>query len=191
MSGVVRRTVFAVGSVVVAVVALGGSATAASSPAGTSRAPGSARAVVAQTASRAVFTVGGDVARPMRLTVSDLRRRWPRQGETVRFGSEVGTQRHTYRGALLTDVLTSAKPRFDAAVKNDPLRFAVRVGATDGYAAVVSWGEVDPAFGGTRVLLAVSEDHKPLTRPRLVVPGDLKGGRYVSDVNSVRLRRVW
>jgi len=40
------------------------------------------------------------------------------------------------------------------------------------------------------VLLAVIQDGQPLTQPRLVVPGDIHGGRYVSDVVSVRLGRV-
>jgi len=38
--------------------------------------------------------------------------------------------------------------------------------------------------------LAVIQDGQPLTQPRLVVPGDIHGGRYVSDVISVRLGRV-
>lgn len=185
MSGVLRRTAFAAGSVVIAAVALGGAATAARAPAS-----GAPKTVAVRPAHQPVVTVGGAVARPLRLTVADLRRRWPGHVEKVSFGSEAGTEHHTYRGALLTDVLTSAKPRFDASVHNDALRFAVRVGATDDYAAVVAWGEIDPDFGATPVLLAVSEDGKPLTRPRLVVPGDVKGGRYVSDVNTVRLQRL-
>lgn len=184
MSGVLRRTAFAAGSVVIAAVALGGAATAAPAPAS------GAKTVAVRPAHQPVVTVGGQVARPLRLTVSDLRRRWPGHVEKVSFGSESGTEHHTYRGALLTDVLASAKPRFDPAVHNDALRFAVRVGATDDYAAVVAYGEIDPSFGATPVLLAVSEDGTPLTRPRLVVPGDVKGGRYVSDVNTVRLQRL-
>jgi len=188
MSGAVRRSVLAAGSVLVAVMALGGAATAA--PASSSAAQAPPRTSVVRPAHGPVVTVGGQVRRPVRLTVADLRHRWKPHVEKVSFGSEAGTQHHTYRGALLSDVLTSAKPRFDPDVHNDALRFAVRVGATDDYAAVVAWGEIDPSFGNTPVLLAVSEDGQRLTRPRLVVPGDVKGGRYVSDVNTVRLRRL-
>ncbi|HEY3682043.1 MAG TPA: hypothetical protein VGL93_03345 [Streptosporangiaceae bacterium] len=56
--------------------------------------------------------------------------------------------------------------------------------------AALSWGEIDPDFGATPALLAYTEDHKPLPRPRLIVPGDLKGGRYVSNVATVSLHRV-
>jgi hypothetical protein len=37
-----------------------------------------------------------------------------------------------------------------------------------------------------QVLPAYREDGARLDRPRLVVPGDVKGGRYVSDVPEVR-----
>ena len=41
-------------------------------------------------------------------------------------------------------------------------------------------------------MLAVSQDGQPLDNdgPRLVVPGDIHGGRYVSNVVAVRLERA-
>jgi solute:Na+ symporter, SSS family len=54
--------------------------------------------------------------------------------------------------------------------------------AADGHAALVSYGEISPDFGNRRILLATSEDGVALERPRLVVPGDVKGARYVSAV---------
>jgi hypothetical protein len=48
----------------------------------------------------------------------------------------------------------------------------------------VSWAELDPAFADKKILLAVGQDGTVLDKqgPRLVVPGDVKGGRYVSGV---------
>jgi hypothetical protein len=48
---------------------------------------------------------------------------------------------------------------------------------------------VDPAFAKRPVLLATEQDGQPLDAegPRLVVPGDIKGGRYVSGVVHVKL----
>ncbi|MFJ9776223.1 hypothetical protein ACIRVF_34165 [Kitasatospora sp. NPDC101157] len=62
------------------------------------------------------------------------------------------------------------------------------VGA-DGHRAVVSWAEIDPDFGGRRVLLATSMDGAPLDSagPQLVVPDDHCGARFVSSVTAVRL----
>jgi len=36
--------------------------------------------------------------------------------------------------------------------------------------------------GGRRLLVSISENGALLTQPRLVVDGDVKGGRYVADV---------
>ena len=69
-------------------------------------------------------------------------------------------------------------------------RFGVLAVGADGYAALVSFGEISPEFGDRGVLLATAEDGKPLERPRLVVPGDVKGGRYVSDVVELRVIRT-
>jgi hypothetical protein len=69
---------------------------------------------------------------------------------------------------------------------------ALLVGATgsDGYAATVSYGEISPDFGNRGVLVSLAEDGKPLPQPRLVVPGDVKGGRYVSALVDLRVGRV-
>jgi len=74
--------------------------------------------------------------------------------------------------------------------KNDALSFGVLAVGADGYAALVSFGEISPEFGDRGVLLATAEDGKALERPRLVVPGDVKGGRYVSDVVELRVIRT-
>lgn len=150
---------------------------------------GAVTTAAATTTDKPTFVVDGQVAEPLTLTVDELRD-FPVQRQKVRFVSGTGTQTHRYQGALLLDVLTAAKPQFDPAVKNDKLRHAVLVGATDNYQAVVAWGEIDPSFANTRVLLAFEEDGVALERPRLVVPGDKHGGRYVTDVNSVSLFRV-
>jgi hypothetical protein len=141
------------------------------------------------TSERTVTTVDGAVAHPLRLTMDDLRA-FPQRRERVGFLAGGERERHAYRGPLLFDVLAAAEPTFDPGVKNDQLRHAVLVTAMDEYQAVVAWGEIDPGFAGNEVLLAVEEDRHPLKRPRLVVPGDERGGRYVSDVTTVSLLRV-
>lgn len=135
------------------------------------------------------FVVDGHVARPLTLSVADLRR-FPTRHEVVRYIAAGKQETHRFRGALLTDVLAAAKPQFDPAVKHDELRHAVLVSAIDDYATVLSWGEIDPGFANTEVLLASEEDGHALARPQLVVPSDKEGGRYVHDVSSVSLLRV-
>ncbi|CAO5245084.1 molybdopterin-binding protein [Frankia sp. AgKG'84/4] len=134
----------------------------------------------------------GRIARPLRLTVADLASKYPQHTQTVTFASAAGQQTHTYTGPLLYDVLQAARPSFRADVKNDALRYAAVVHASDGYESVVSWGEIAPGFAGSASLLAVTEDGASLatTGPRLTAPDDTKGGRYVSGVTAVLLARV-
>jgi len=135
------------------------------------------------------FVVSGDVEHRLKLHVSDLVK-LPQQMLTVSFLAGNGYQTHTYTGPLLLDVLNLAGPAFDPSIKNDKLRHYVVVTGSDGYQVVVAWGEFDPGFEAKQILLAATEDGGSLadTGPRLVVPADIHGGRYVTNVVSVRLR---
>jgi len=134
------------------------------------------------------FLVGGDVEQPLKLSVADLAA-LPQQTVQVTFQAGSATETHTYTGPLLLDVLNLAAPTFDPAIKNDKLRHFVTVTGSDGYRVVVAWGEFDPDFEAKPLLLATTEDGASLADvgPRLVVPGDHRGGRYVTNVVNVRL----
>jgi hypothetical protein len=56
----------------------------------------------------------------------------------------------------------------------------------------VAWGEFDPGFENKPIMLAVTQDGNTLAAEgvRLVVPNDIRGGRYVSLVDTVRLDRA-
>jgi hypothetical protein len=86
-------------------------------------------------------------------------------------------------------VLTSVVPQWDPALKNDKLRYYISVTASDAYQALVAYGEIDPSFENKKVLPAVTQDGVPLTDQglRLVVPGDIAGGRYVTGVVKVTI----
>jgi DMSO/TMAO reductase YedYZ molybdopterin-dependent catalytic subunit len=139
-------------------------------------------------AGAATFTVSGKVTTTLPWTTADLAR-LPQHVQLVAFQSKSGWEWHIERGPLLVDVIDAAGPVSDPSVKNDLLRDYVSATGADGYRAIVSWGEIDPDFGHKQVLLATSEDGKSLaaTGPRLVVPGDIKGGRYVSTVRDIHL----
>ncbi|MFE2924950.1 molybdopterin-dependent oxidoreductase [Streptomyces goshikiensis] len=161
--------------------AKGGAAAGASAPA-----PASAKASVAPLGPGEV-RVGGEVAKPYSVTLADLRK-LPQASVEVKFTSAKGEQRHTYQGVPLHDVLKTAEPRFDAAKKNGQLRGFVSATGGGDYRAVFAWAEIDPGFAKSQVLLAVSEDgvaFDDAAGPRLVVPQDTKGGRYVSELNQL------
>ncbi|MFF2401869.1 molybdopterin-dependent oxidoreductase [Streptomyces goshikiensis] len=161
--------------------AKGGAAAGASASA-----PSSAKVSVAPLGPGEV-RVGGEVAKPYSVTLADLRK-LPQTSVEVKFTSAKGEQRHTYQGVPLHDVLKTAEPRFDAAKKNGQLRGFVSATGGGDYRAVFAWAEIDPGFAKSQVLLAVSEDgvaFDDAAGPRLVVPQDTKGGRYVSELNQL------
>ncbi|MFE7094094.1 molybdopterin-dependent oxidoreductase, partial [Streptomyces erythrochromogenes] len=131
--------------------------------------------------------IAGQVDKPSTVTLASLRG-LPQTSVEVEYTSAKGPQKHTYQGVLLHDLLKDAQPRFDASKKNGQLRGIVAATGGGDYRAVFAWAELDPGFAKSRILLAVSEDGKPFddaAGPRLVVPQDTKGGRYVSELNQL------
>jgi hypothetical protein len=134
---------------------------------------------------KASALITGNVARPGCANLAAL----AQKTITVTFSSGTGQQTHTFTGPLLLDVINAAKPRFSSTIHNVQLRYAVLATGSDDYQATVAWGEFDPKFAGKQILVATNQDGVALAMPRLVVPGDTAGGRYVSDVVSLRLGR--
>ncbi|GIH25782.1 molybdopterin-binding oxidoreductase [Acrocarpospora phusangensis] len=134
----------------------------------------------------------GDVRAPASLAVADLRE-LPQRETAVSFEcSTSGLRRHRFAGPLLIDVVHAAQPLFEAGERKDRLRFLVSVFGADGHHAVLSWGEIDPEFGNTQVLLGVSMDGRALDEqgPHLVVPGDRCGARNISGIAEIQLARL-
>jgi hypothetical protein len=132
--------------------------------------------------------VTGAVHHPKRLSVAQLNA-MPQRSKEVAFGIGADRASHTFKGALLLDVLNAAGPTVNPKVKSDLQRFVITVVGADGYAAALAWGEIDPNLENKTVLLATSEDGEALARPMLVVPFDAKGGRLVNDVVQVVVSR--
>jgi len=121
-----------------------------------------------------------------------LRLHLQEQTVSVTFQSGQSEEHLTFTGFLLYDVLNHFNPEFDPDVKNDKLRFYVSATGTDGYQAIVAWGEFDPGFENKQILLALTQDGQSLSQEgvRLVVPGDIQGGRYVATVDIISLDRA-
>jgi hypothetical protein len=136
------------------------------------------------------FDIVGNVKQRLVLNTAVLDK-LPSKTLDVTFRAGSASEQHTFTGPLLRDVLALAGQQFDPAVKNDKLRHYVSVTGSDGYQVLVAWGEIDPDFENKDVLLATAQDGVSLADegPRLVVPGDDRGGRYVSGVARVRLDR--
>jgi DMSO/TMAO reductase YedYZ molybdopterin-dependent catalytic subunit len=132
--------------------------------------------------------VTGQVRHPLTLSVADLAKY---KQHTVKVSYLGGMpmealRHHTFSGPLLLDVLQKAGPRFSTA-KNDALAWGILVTGAGNYRALIAWGEIMPELAKTQIVLAISEDGKPLAKPHLAVPGDKGGGRYVDDVATIRI----
>ncbi len=135
--------------------------------------------------------VSGDVHNPTDFTLDALRD-LPAQTEAVTYATESGPQSHSFIGCPLDAIISASDPDVDAAAKHPSLAIAILATGADGYSAALAWAEVSPTSTPKPALVAYSEDGKPLDQPRLVVPGDLDGARYVKDLielNVVNLAR--
>ena len=97
----------------------------------------------------------------------------PERTLTVSFLAGTASQTHTEVGPTLADVLRAAHLGFVLGT------WVAGVGS-DAYVATVTPAE--SFVGGRPLLVSLNEDGQPLAQPRLVTDGDVKGGRYVSDL---------
>jgi hypothetical protein len=79
----------------------------------------------------------------------------------------------------------------DPAVKNDFLSFYIVATGSDGYQTVIAIGEIEPNFGAQPNLIAWDENSTGNVGTagfaRFVVPGDVRAGRWVSNLVSIEV----
>lgn len=115
--------------------------------------------------------------------------------QTVNYTAAGVPQSRTYTGTSLWGIVNSAGVINNPAVNNDVLNKYVLATATDGYKVVFSMGELHPNFGNRPDLLAYAEIVNGVSGPittdgfaRVTAPGDIRGGRYVSNLTSLDVR---
>ena len=134
------------------------------------------------------LTVDGQVFNPLSLTADAVKANYTSQSVDVSYISGKDTVKASFKGVKLWDILSAAQPNVNADVKNDKLSMYIVATGSDGYQAVIGWGEIDPDFGNQNILVAYEQDGKALDGLRLVVPADARGGRYVSGLIDLSLR---
>jgi len=134
------------------------------------------------------LSVEGQVLNPLSLTADAVKANYTSQSIDVTYKSGEDTVKASFTGVKLWDILGAAQPNFNTDVKNDKLGMYIVATGSDGYQAVIAWGEIDPDFGNQNILVAYEQDGKALDGLRLVVPGDARGGRYVSGLVNLSLR---
>ena len=133
----------------------------------------------------ASISLEGRVKQPQSLDLDRLRK-LPAETVQVSFESERGPQSSTFTGVRLWTLIEEAGG-IDDAERGAAFRHVIRVTGRDGYAVVLSTGEIARDFGGKPALIAYQRDGAPLGEAglRLVMPGDRRGGRNVRDVVAI------
>jgi molybdate transport system substrate-binding protein len=136
--------------------------------------------------------IKGLVGTPRSFTFDDLSK-LPAETVQVSFQAGQGTTTASFTGTRLLNVFDAAGgAKLPNDSNNAKLRVSVLVTGADGYQVALGWGEIDPDFGAAPILLAYMQDGQKMGdkqgMARLAVPGDKRGGRYVSTVKSIELR---
>ena len=144
------------------------------------------------------LSVSGDVINPQSFDLKSLRAFEP--STTVRddFIREPSAASGEFTGVLLWDLLNKVGIKINPKVKNDLDRKYVVVIGTDCYQAVFAMSEIDPSAGGsTQITVAYAQwingQETSLAGngfARLIVPGDKKGARRVSNIAQIQVVSV-
>jgi len=149
----------------------------------------------AEPASEVAVKVSGGIVQPSDWTITRLKSEFAEQIKPVDYMSH--GQHHTANSipllALLKKCGVPTEIKMDHAsdprTKNLPLRLAIIVRASDGYAATISLAELLPDFGNKEAWLAMDMDGKPLSEKdgplRLIIPSDGKPGRWVHGITAI------
>jgi hypothetical protein len=130
--------------------------------------------------------VEGAVATPLALASEDLAK-MPRASATR---TEEG-QTINYEGVLLYDVLVKAGVPFGKSMYGKSMSNCILATARDGYQIVFALPEVDPAFSGSRVLLAEKRNGGPLFPPQqpiqVIAPQDKLPARSMFSLVKIEI----
>ena len=140
-------------------------------------------------AAATVLTVAGAVPAQLTLTAEDLAK-MPRA--TAALTSDGNTT--TYEGVLLYDILAKAGWQFGRGMTGKGMASYVIVIAKDGYQVVFSLAEIDPMFGGAKVIIADKADGAALPgreKPfRVVAPGEKMHARSIYSLVKIEVVRL-
>lgn len=128
---------------------------------------------------KALFTVNGDVARPLRITESDLAK-LPRR--TVALKDHAGIT-VTYEGIPLVEITRLARVPYGEDLKGKDMATYVVVKGSDKFRAIFALPELDPTYTDKIVILADKKDNQPLPSDegplRIITPDDKRQSRWV------------
>jgi DMSO/TMAO reductase YedYZ molybdopterin-dependent catalytic subunit len=135
-----------------------------------------------------MLAISGDVSHPLTLTAAELKA-MPRTTVTV---SDQGRD-VKYTGVLVGDVLARAGAPLGRELSGAAVATYVLASATDGYQALFSLAELDPALTPNDIIIADTVDGQPLLDRqgpfRIVAPRDKRGARWVRMLQRLEVDR--
>jgi DMSO/TMAO reductase YedYZ molybdopterin-dependent catalytic subunit len=142
----------------------------------------------AQQAAPGLLEISGDVPHPRIFQEQD----WKQLKHTSLSATNAHEKKTaTYTGVPLRDLLRDAGLPSRENLRGKALATCIVIIAADGYQVTFSIAELDESIGNLTVLVADSEDGKPLTQTagplRLVVPADKRPARWVRMVKAIRV----
>jgi DMSO/TMAO reductase YedYZ molybdopterin-dependent catalytic subunit len=148
-----------------------------------------AAAFAADPALRIEGVAGRDgVPKPaLQLTLADI----AGMSRTTLSGKTHDGKEHTFEGVAVAELLHRAGLPQGENVRGPMLARYILVSAHDGYRALFSLPELDPAFTDNRALLADKMDGQPLSAHdgplRLVLPSEKREARWVRMVERIEI----
>lgn len=145
----------------------------------------------AQQKAPASITVEGLDGAKMTFTLEQLRQ-MPQ--DSVSLANPSPNTAEQYEGVLLRTLLAKVDTTISKKLHAGDLRDYVEVAGRDGYRAVFALAELDPSLQDNKVLVAISNEGKPLDDSlgpvRVVAPQDKRPARSVRAVATITLRQA-
>jgi len=145
----------------------------------------------AQQKNQASITVEGLDGSKVTFTLEQLRQ-MPQ--ESVSLANPHPTTAEQYEGVLLRNLLAKVDTTIGKKLHPEDLRDYVEVAGRDGYRLVFALAELDPSLQDNHVLVAISNEGKPLDDMlgpvRVIAPQDKRQARSVRQVTTITLRQA-
>ena len=150
-------------------------------------------AAIAAAQTDGTLNVHGNVARPLALSIADLRRL---PSHAVHYAprrhGDASSAPRRYTGCLLREVVDAAKPI--EARPRDLRRSYVVATASDGYEVVFSWAELFASPASESVYVVYERDGEPIGADEgpiaLVATSDASPMRHVKWLHALTVRRA-
>jgi len=141
-----------------------------------------------QSSADAALAVTGDVATPLSLSLSDLQH-LPRT--TLKVLNPHSGKEEVYEGVLLAELLKRAGLPQGEKLRGPMMASYLLAQGSDGYRVVLSLAETDSSFQNSEILDADTMDGQAIGSGagplRLVLPHDLRPGRWVRMLQSIKV----